>query len=125
MYIIFIVCIVIVIIGLIFLVKLYYHGKLSLSLRRRYPRSDERVTPCSQAEILTLIHSGPGLKLALVGAGRSMGGQTYYPGAIQVDLQNFKDIISFNKKEVCVQAGCTWKELLKFLSPKGFSVRAM
>jgi len=108
---------------------LYYHNKLSISLRRRYPRSFNRVAPTSQEEILALLRSGS--KLTIVGAGRSMGGQTFLggsghsPGSIQVDLQNFKDIISFDKKVVTVQAGCTWKDLLKFLNPKGYSVRAM
>lgn len=121
-----IVCIILLVIGLLFLIKLYYHNKLSLSLRRQYPSSVDRVAPTTQDELLALVRSGS--KLTLVGAGQTFWGPSgdgHFPGCTQVDLQNFKDIISFDKKVVTVQAGCTWKDVLKFLSPKGYSVRAM
>lgn len=70
-----------------------------------------------------------GRKIALVGAGKSMGGQTVpvAPSDYRISLHKLNKVISLNirDKEITVQAGMTWRQLQEHIAPHGLSIKAM
>lgn len=68
-------------------------------------------------------------KISLVGAGKSMGGQTVCDAscAYQISLEKLHHLIQINvaQKEVTVQAGMTWRQLQEHIVPHGLAVKAM
>jgi len=84
------------------------------------------ITPTSNAEIAATIkkHQGP----VSIGGGRfSQGGQTATENALQIDMRKFNRVISFSKakKEITVQAGIRWRELIQYIDKYNLSVRIM
>lgn len=70
-----------------------------------------------------------GKKIAIVGAGKSMGGQTIGISSYdyRISLSKISKLVNLNvlKKEVTVQAGMTWKQLQKYIAPYKLSIKAM
>lgn len=68
-------------------------------------------------------------KIAVVGAGKSMGGQTgpatNYDYRISLKKLNKLVQLDVQKKEVTVQTGMTWKELQQFIASHGLAIKAM
>jgi FAD/FMN-containing dehydrogenase len=84
------------------------------------------ITPQTSADIIKAvkIHNGP----ISIGGGRfSQGGQTATENALQIDMRKFNRILSFSKerKEVTVQAGIRWRELIQFIDRYDLSVKIM
>ena len=84
------------------------------------------ITPQTSAEITKAVktHNGP----ISIGGGRfSQGGQTATENALQIDMRKFNRILSFSKerKEVTVQAGIRWRELIQFIDRYDLSVKIM
>lgn len=84
------------------------------------------ITPTNNTEIALAIktHQGP----ISIGGGRfSQGGQTATENALQIDMRKFNRIISFSKadKEITVQAGIRWRELIQYIDKYNLSVRIM
>lgn len=70
-----------------------------------------------------------GLKISLIGAGKSQGGQTMsdHEHACRISLEHINHFIALNirTKEVTVEAGMTWKQLQRHIAPHGLAVKAM
>lgn len=87
--------------------------------------------PAAVAELQALVAQArtQGRKIALVGAGKSMGGQTASGAAsdYRVSLQKLNKVINLNvrDKEVTVQAGMTWRMLQEVLAPYRLAIKAM
>lgn len=65
--------------------------------------------------------------IAIAGARFSQGGQIAYSEGTVIDMKKLNAIINLDvtKKEVTVQSGCTWIELLRFLDHYNLSVKVM
>lgn len=86
----------------------------------------EILTPATVNEIKTAVgkQHGP----ISIGGGRfSMGGQTATSQTLQIDMRKFNKIVSFSseKKEITVQAGIRWRELIQFIDRYNLSVKVM
>jgi FAD/FMN-containing dehydrogenase len=69
-------------------------------------------------------HSGP---IAIGGGRYSMGGQTATEQALQLDMRRFNQVLEFSaeRREIRVQAGITWREVLDYIDPHGLSPQIM
>ncbi|TCC93474.1 FAD-binding oxidoreductase [Pedobacter frigiditerrae] len=84
------------------------------------------VVPTTNSEIIGVVKNQKGT--ISIGGGRfSMGGQTATENTIQIDMRKFNRIISFSKeqKEITVQAGIRWRELIQFIDKYDLSVKIM
>ncbi len=65
--------------------------------------------------------------IAIAGGRFSQGGQIAYPDGIVIDMKYLNNIVQLDseKKEVTVQAGITWYDLLHFLDGYNLSVKVM
>ncbi|MES2650892.1 MAG: FAD-binding oxidoreductase [Bacteroidota bacterium] len=84
------------------------------------------ITPTSVDEIKAAVkhHKGP----ISIGGGRfSMGGQTATSQALQLDMRKFNQIVAFSKerREITVQSGIRWRELIQFIDKYDLSVKVM
>lgn len=69
-------------------------------------------------------HNGP----ISIGGGRySMGGQTATDGALQLDMRDFDQVLDFSadRREIRVQSGSTWREILEYIDPHDLSPQIM
>lgn len=68
-----------------------------------------------------------GSYLTIAGMQHSQGGQTYYPGAVMIEMKPFNKIIDFQpeKKEITVQSGATWDDIQQHVNPYGLAVKVM
>lgn len=84
------------------------------------------ITPRSSAEIVNVVKNHNGA--ISIGGGRfSQGGQTATENVLQIDMRKFNRILSFSKekKEITVQAGIRWRELIQFIDRYDLSVKIM
>ena len=66
------------------------------------------------------------LKVAISGAGHTMGGHTLYPGGLVLDMRRFNRMSLDPQRHVLrVQAGARWFEVIPFLRERGRSVAVM
>ena len=66
------------------------------------------------------------LYISVAGARHSMGGQTLYPGGIQIDMLPFhKMSLDEGKNILTVQAGAIWADIIPFLDARARSVQVM
>jgi FAD/FMN-containing dehydrogenase len=84
------------------------------------------ITPKSTAEIINVVKNHKG-SISIGGGRFSMGGQTATENAIQIDMRKYNHIVSFSKeqKEITVQAGIRWRELIQFIDKYDLSVKIM
>lgn len=115
--------ILMILIIIIYMIKRYYHQKLQETLRQTYPESSQIVELESRQELQAILKSGQ--RISIRGMGRTQGGQTYHPTTVCVDLRRMNRILEFTDTTITVEAGATWNQLLKFLSPYGRSIGAM
>nr|WP_231584185.1 FAD-binding oxidoreductase [Domibacillus indicus] len=68
-----------------------------------------------------------GSRLTIAGMQHSQGGQTYYPGAVMIDMKPFNKVLDFQpeKKLITVQAGATWDDIQQYINPAGLAVKVM
>lgn len=68
-----------------------------------------------------------GTQLTIAGMQHSQGGQTYYPGAVMIDMKPFNNVIDFDPEEkwITVQSGATWDDIQRYINPYGLSVKVM
>lgn len=86
----------------------------------------EVIAPATNEEIANAVktHQGP----ISIGGGRfSQGGQTATENALQIDMRKFNRVLSFSKadKEITVQAGIRWRELIQYIDKYNLSVKIM
>ncbi|MCI0663882.1 MAG: FAD-binding oxidoreductase [Acidobacteria bacterium] len=63
-----------------------------------------------------------------IGGGRnSMGGQTASERAVQIDMREYNKILEFSpaKKEITLEAGIRWRDILEYIDPHNLSVKIM
>jgi FAD/FMN-containing dehydrogenase len=87
-------------------------------------------TPSSLPEIRALMNRAvkEHRTISLVGANKSMGGQTTSDtGGYRLSLEKYNKLLALDiqKEEVTVQAGMTWRELQALIAPHGLAIRAM
>ncbi len=66
-------------------------------------------------------------RLTIAGMQHSQGGQTYYPGAVMIDMKPFNNVVNFdpNEKKITVQSGATWDDIQRHVNPYGLAVKVM
>ena len=82
--------------------------------------------PTTVEEIVAAVktHAGP----ISVGGGRySMGGQTATPGALQIDMRRFTQVLAFDSvgRTITVQPGIRWRQIQERIDPANLSVKIM
>jgi FAD/FMN-containing dehydrogenase len=84
------------------------------------------LAPTTIEEIASAVrtHTGP---IAIGGGRFSQGGQTAEPGALQIDMRQFKRILALDTaaKTITVQAGARWRDVQETLDPHNLSVKIM
>ena len=84
------------------------------------------LAPTELEQIVTAVsgHAGP---IAIGGGRYSMGGQTATEQALQLDMRRFNQVLEFSaeRREIRVQAGITWREVLEYIDPHGLSPQIM
>ena len=67
-----------------------------------------------------------GLKVTSLGQQHSMGGQTFTPGGLLLDMREMSGItVDAERKVAAVQAGVRWRELQQALDARALAVKAM
>lgn len=82
----------------------------------------------AEQQLVQLLHRARtnGWKVAIAGAGHTMGGHTLYPGGLVVDMRPFNRMSLDPQSHVLrVQAGARWFEVIPFLRERGRSVAVM
>ena len=64
-------------------------------------------------------------KIAIAGMQHSQGGQTYYPGAIMLDMKHYNKILDYDPKEkqITVQSGATWADIQEKINPDRLALK--
>jgi FAD/FMN-containing dehydrogenase len=94
-------------------------------------RGIESLPAEESAAIQTLRHllreaSKEHLRVSIAGARHSMGGQTFTPGGIVVDMLPFRAMSLDEERRVLrVQAGAKWEDVIPYLAARGLSVSIM
>lgn len=89
------------------------------------------IKPTSITELQTIIAQADktGASIAIVGADKSMGGQTSSNSTniVRISTKKYNNLIALDvdKREVTVQPGMTWRELQIIIAPYRLAVRAM
>lgn len=67
-----------------------------------------------------------GRRVSIAGARHSMGGHTFYPGGIVVDMLRWNKMeLDTSENILHVQSGALWKDVIEYLDPLGRSVWVM
>jgi hypothetical protein len=66
-----------------------------------------------------------GVPISVCGARHTQGGHIASPDGIVLDLSELNEIKFINKNSVRIQSGATWRQVLEFLHPHGWSVDIM
>lgn len=84
------------------------------------------LAPTELEQIVDAVRGHPG-PIAIGGGRFSMGGQTATEHALQVDMRRFNQVLKFSAehREIRVQAGITWREVLDYIDPHGLSPQIM
>ncbi|QKE65373.1 FAD-binding oxidoreductase [Aquipseudomonas campi] len=91
------------------------------------PIEVERVlAPTQLQQIIDAVrqHAGP---ISIAGGRYSMGGQTASAGALQLDMRDFDKVLAFSaeRREIRVQTGISWREILEYIDPYDLSPQIM
>jgi len=66
------------------------------------------------------------LTVSIAGQRHSMGGQTFTPNGIVLDMRDFNQLrLDGSSHTLNAQTGATWQQIQYFLDPQGFAVAAM
>ena len=70
---------------------------------------------------------GKNLKVSIAGKRHSMGGHTFFKDAVVLDMTDFNNVLAIDqeKKQVTVQSGATWQDVIESLNPYNLSVQLM
>lgn len=84
------------------------------------------LAPTELSQIVAAVREHPG-PIAIGGARFSMGGQTATEQALQLDMRDFDQVLEFSaeRREIRVQTGITWREVLEYIDPYGLSPQIM
>lgn len=89
-------------------------------------RVERVLAPTELEQIVAAVKHHPG-PISIGGGRFSMGGQTATDGALQLDMRDFNQILEFSaeRREIRVQAGITWREILEYVDPYDLSPQIM
>jgi FAD/FMN-containing dehydrogenase len=64
-------------------------------------------------------------KISIAGMQHTMGGHTFYPGAVMVDMKSYDKIFDYRPEEklITVQSGITWEKIQKRINPDGLALK--
>lgn len=64
-------------------------------------------------------------KISIAGMQHSQGGQTYYPGAIMLNMKQYNKILDYDPKakQITVQSGATWADIQEKINPDGLALK--
>lgn len=84
------------------------------------------LAPTELEQIVEAVRAHPG-PIAIGGGRYSMGGQTATEQALQLDMRRFNQVLEFSaeRREIHVQAGITWREVLEYIDPHDLSPQIM
>jgi FAD/FMN-containing dehydrogenase len=84
------------------------------------------LAPTELEQIVEAVRAHPG-PIAIGGGRYSMGGQTATEQALQLDMRRFNRVLEFSaeRREIHVQAGITWREVLEYIDPHDLSPQIM
>lgn len=84
------------------------------------------LAPTELEQIVEAVRAHPG-PIAIGGGRYSMGGQTATEQALQLDMRRFNRVLEFSaeRREIRVQAGITWREVLEYIDPHDLSPQIM
>lgn len=91
------------------------------------PIEVERVlAPTELQQIIDAVRQNAG-PISIAGGRYSMGGQTASAGALQLDMRDFDQVLEFSaeRREIRVQSGITWREILEYIDPYDLSPQIM
>ena len=83
------------------------------------------IVPHSEEEIAKAVKENDHVS---IGGGRnSMGGQTASERAVQIDMREYNQVVSFSTstKQITVQSGISWRDIQDYIDPFGLSVKIM
>ncbi len=82
--------------------------------------------PTELEQIVQIVREHPG-PIAIGGGRFSMGGQTASDNALQLDMRDFDEVLEFSaeRREIRVQPGITWREVLEYIDPYNLSPQIM
>jgi FAD/FMN-containing dehydrogenase len=84
------------------------------------PRQEEEIREALQ------FASEEGIQVSVAGRRHSMGGQAFFRDALVLDMQGYNRMSLDEESGILrVQSGATWREVLNYLHPLGYSVEAM
>ena len=86
------------------------------------------VRPVAEADIRAALGfaQAEGLRVSVAGRLHSMGGQAFFRDALILDMQSFNRMSLDEESGLLrVQSGATWRDVLNYLHPRGYSVEAM
>lgn len=68
-----------------------------------------------------------GLKVSVAGTNHSQGGQSFYEGAIVLDMKSYNKVLDLDveRRVIRVQSGATWADVQEYANPHGLAVRTM
>lgn len=74
------------------------------------------LAPTKLEQIVAAVKNHPG-PISIGGGRFSMGGQTATAGALQLDMRDFDQVLTFSAehREIRVQTGITWREILEYV----------
>ena len=82
----------------------------------------------AERQIADLIQraASEGRRISIAGARHSMGGHTFYPGGITLDMEAFRHMsLDEDKRILTVGAGARWCEIIPYLDARGYAISIM
>ncbi|MDB4687234.1 FAD-binding oxidoreductase [Akkermansiaceae bacterium] len=82
----------------------------------------------AERQIADLIQraASEGRRISIAGARHSMGGHTFYPGGITLDMEAFRHMsLDEDKRILTVGAGARWYEIIPYLDARGYAISIM
>jgi FAD/FMN-containing dehydrogenase len=84
------------------------------------------ISPKSIQDIQNSIRTAKG-KISIGGGRYSQGGQTALDNTLHLDMRQFNQVVLFNpsEKEITVQSGIRWRDILDVIDPERLSIKIM
>lgn len=96
-------------------------------ITRLYPVTMARVVaPRTVEEVAAAVKASPGA-ISIGGGRNSMGGQTATPDGLQLDMREYRGVVSFDRaaRTITVRSGTRWREVQEAIDSAGLAVKIM
>jgi len=113
-------------IGVLWLWGQTSNGSITDKARISQGTIEEVVRPDAVKDLAAIVASKSG-PIAIAGAKYSQGGQTWAEGGTVIDMRSISRILDLDikGKQITVESGITWRDILEVISPLGLSVQVM